>query len=129
MDVLQKASKFASQMDGVEATTVLDAGVNPVLAAAEEVASREVVRTWAELCEWAQQKRFGLSWLSASHVAQRLLARKAKSRVLPALGFMRKHLHLASDLDFAKAFCVARSAGIGHGAKQVHAAQHVLLMW
>ena len=54
MDMLRQASIFAGQLGGVETLAVLDAVVDPVLCSAEEVTLRKVVRTWAELCEWAQ---------------------------------------------------------------------------
>ena len=128
VEVLRKASRFVGQLSAAEGAAVVDAAVDPILASAEEVTLRKVARTWAELCAWAQQNTVELSALSAVHVAQFVLTSKAKSRVLPALVFMRKHLHFAPDLGLTKAFRSARSGGVGLGAKQAPVAQPAMLL-
>ena len=58
------------------------------------------------------------SVLSAVHMAEFAMRSKARSRVLPALEFMRKRLHFAPDISFARTFRPAKSGALGHGAKQ-----------
>ena len=107
---------------------VLDAIVNPILASAEETTLRKVVRTWSELCEWAQRQGACVADLSAVQMAQFVLDSPAKSRVLPSLCFMRKRLRFAPELDLAHSFRAARSAAIGHGARQVPVAQPAMVL-
>ena len=130
MEVLQRASKFARQLQGVEVSPdILNAIVDPVLVSAEEATLRKVGRTWLELCEWAGQKAVCVVDLSAVQVAQFVMDSPAASRVLPALCFMRKRLHLAIDLDLALAFRTAKSGALGHGAKQAPVAQRLCSCW
>ena len=130
VDILQKASRFASQLLGEEATCrrLLDAIVNPILVSAEEPTLRKVVRTWSELCEWAQRQGACVAELSAVQMAQFVLDSRAKSRVLPSLSFMRKHLRFAPELDLAHSFRTAGSAGVGHGARQAPVAQPPMVL-
>ncbi|OLP94000.1 hypothetical protein AK812_SmicGene24027 [Symbiodinium microadriaticum] len=130
VDILRKSSRFASQLQGGETASkrVLDAIVNPILASAEETTLRKVVRTWSELCEWAQRQGACVADLSAVQMAQFVLDSPAKSRVLPSLCFMRKRLHFAPELDLAHSFRAARSAAIGHGARQVPVAQPAMVL-
>ena len=68
---MQRASKFARQLQGVEVSPdILNAIVDPVLVSAEEATLRKVARTWLELCEWAGQKAVCVVDLSAVQVAQ-----------------------------------------------------------
>ena len=70
MEVLQKASKFAKQLQGAEVSPgILNAIVDPVLLSAEEATLRKVARAWSELCEWAGQKAACVVDLSAVQVA------------------------------------------------------------
>ena len=49
-------------------------------------------------------------------------------RVLPSLCFMRKRLRFEPELDLAHSFRAARSAAIGHGARQVPVAQPAMVL-
>ena len=123
VDILVAGSKYSSQLWSDAATGVVETIVNKPLASAEPSTLARVRSTWRELRQYC----VGHS-LTALQVASFVAASQARSRVLPALTFMCKHLHFAADLELARSLSAPKGSSIGHGARQAPVAQPVMLL-
>ena len=85
--------------------------------------------TWKELKQYCSARSYVIHSLSALQVVSLFVAAsRARSRVLPALMFMAKHLHFSADLGLAHSFSASKGSSIGYGTKQAPVAQPSMLL-
>ena len=128
VDILVAGSKYSSQLWSDAATGVVATIVNKPLASAEPSTLARVRSTWRELKQYCVGHGYALHSLTALQVASFVAASQARSRVLPALTFMCKHLHFAADLELARSLSAPKGSSIGHGANQAPVAQPAMLL-
>ena len=126
--VLVECSMYSDELARPETRGVLDVILRPVLSGSEHATLRRVVQTWHELRAFCQAQAMSPHSLTALQVAAFVERSRARSRVLPSLVFMAKHLHFGADLGLAKSFRAAQAKGVGHGARQAAVAQPAMLV-
>ena len=128
VDIVVAGSKYSSQLWSDAATGVVRTIVGKPLASAEPSTLARVCSTWRELKQYCAGHGYVIHSLTALQVASFVAASQARSRVLPALTFMCKHLHFAADLELARSLSAPKGSSIGHGARQAPVAQPVMLL-
>ena len=128
VDILVAGSKYSSQLWSDAATGVVRTIVGKPLASAEPSTLARVCSTWRELKQYCAGHGYVIHSLTALQVASFVAASQARSRVLPALTFMCKHLHFAANLELARSLSAPKGSSIGHGARQAPVAQPVMLL-
>ena len=101
--------------------------VSKILSSHEFETLKRVSLTWAELRDWAISQGLSLHSLQPVDLALFVQSCKAPSRVLPALQFLSKNLHVQMDLHLAKQLRSASKSAIGQGDKQAPVAQPILI--
>ena len=129
--IMTRASRFRPQTRD-EAKDVEESWkpmLDNLLATAEHMTLQRVQTTWEELLNWADAQGFAPAHLTASNLSRFYQECRAPSRVLPALQWMVRNLHLTYELQL----CVPlrkRKRGNRHGvgARQAPVAEIFLLL-